>query len=223
MTNLVNTNPAVTMTSLEMVDYINSQRQVGDSVLAHSDFLKKVPQVLGQGHGNFSDTYQHPQNKQIYPMYRFPKREACLMAMSYSYELQAKVFDRMTELEHTPGAAVAYDPTDKFLDVMNRTLQQNEKLIEAVIQLSSREAVTPVAPEKPKALELPCLIGAKARERRLVLLQALKHGPLVPEEYATATGLTRDRVLGDVHDIRVRGAQVKTVQGPYGLFYELTV
>ena len=27
------------------------------------------------------------------------KREARLMAMSYSYELQAKVFDRMTELE----------------------------------------------------------------------------------------------------------------------------
>lgn len=33
------------------------------------------------------------------PCYRFPKREACLMAMSYSYELQATVFDRMTELE----------------------------------------------------------------------------------------------------------------------------
>lgn len=39
------------------------------------------------------------------PAYRFPKREACLMAMSYSYELQAKVFDRMTELEAASAAA----------------------------------------------------------------------------------------------------------------------
>ncbi|WP_404798912.1 hypothetical protein [Acinetobacter thermotolerans] len=29
----------------------------------------------------------------------FQNREACLMAMSYSYELQAMVFDRMTEIE----------------------------------------------------------------------------------------------------------------------------
>ena len=38
-------------------------------------------------------------NGQMQPCYRFPKREACLMAMSYSYELQAKVFDHMTALE----------------------------------------------------------------------------------------------------------------------------
>lgn len=86
------------MTSLELVEYINSQRGEGDAVLAHSDFLKKVPQVLGEGAGNFSCTYRDVQNKER-PAYNFPKREACLMAMSYNYELQAKVFDRMTELE----------------------------------------------------------------------------------------------------------------------------
>lgn len=91
--------PSVTMTSLELVEFINGQRGEGEAVLAHSDFLKKVPQVLGGGHGNFSDTYRHPQNGQTYPCYSFPKREACLMAMSYSYDLQAKVFDRMTALE----------------------------------------------------------------------------------------------------------------------------
>ena len=32
-----------TMTSLEMVEYINSQRKEGEAVLAHADFLKKVP------------------------------------------------------------------------------------------------------------------------------------------------------------------------------------
>lgn len=107
MTSLIPTVNTVTMTSLELVDYINSERSEGDATLAHADFLKKVPLVLGGGHGNFSDTYRHPQNGQTYPSYRFPKREACLMAMSYSYDLQAKVFDRMTELEQRSSPVIA--------------------------------------------------------------------------------------------------------------------
>lgn len=90
----------VTMTSLELVEFINSQRNDDEAELRHDHFLAKVPQVLGErGLPKFRDTYKHQQNGQTYPMYRFPKREACLMAMSYSYEIQAKVFDRMTALE----------------------------------------------------------------------------------------------------------------------------
>lgn len=88
------------MSSLEMVDFINSQRGEGEAVLQHRSFMAKVAIVLGAvGMQKFLHTYIHPQNKQSYPCCHFPKREACLMAMSYSYELQAKVFDRMTELE----------------------------------------------------------------------------------------------------------------------------
>lgn len=102
---------AVTMTSLELVDFINNHREQqaeqagepfpskGFAKLEHADLLKKVPEVLGGGVGNFSDTYVHPQNGQTYPCYRFPKRESCLIAMSYSYDLQAAVFDYMTDLE----------------------------------------------------------------------------------------------------------------------------
>ena len=89
-----------TMTSLELVDFINDQRKPGDAILRHDNFMAKVPKVLGEGGVlKFKDTYTNPQNGQLYRFYRFPKREACLMAMSYSYELQAKVFDRMTALE----------------------------------------------------------------------------------------------------------------------------
>jgi hypothetical protein len=88
------------MSSLEMVEFINSQRKRGEAELQHRSFMAKVPHVLGEeGVQKLLHTYIHPQNKQSYPCYHFPKREACLMAMSYSYELQAKVFDRMTELE----------------------------------------------------------------------------------------------------------------------------
>lgn len=94
----------VTMTSVELVDFINEERKAaGGKTLQHSDFLKKVPLVLKEGAGNFSCTYSDSQGKER-PAYRFPKREACLMAMSYSYDLQAKVFDRMTALEQGPAA-----------------------------------------------------------------------------------------------------------------------
>ena len=100
----VSTATIVTMTSLELVEYINSTRKEDEAKLAHSDFLKKVPVVLGEAvAGNFSCYYKASNGKQN-PMYRFPKREACLMAMSYSYELQAKVFDRMTALEEQQRA-----------------------------------------------------------------------------------------------------------------------
>ena len=110
----VSTATIVTMTSLELVEYINSSRREqaeaagvpfpskGFAKLEHADFMKKVPEVLGACAGNFSCTYQVPGpngGHREAPAYRFPKREACLMAMSYSYELQAKVFDRMTALE----------------------------------------------------------------------------------------------------------------------------
>ena len=59
----------------------------------HTDFLKKAKVVLGKGVGKFSNSYKHPQNGQNYTILLLPEREACLMAMSYSYELQAKVYD----------------------------------------------------------------------------------------------------------------------------------
>lgn len=89
----------ITMTSLELVQFINNQRDVGGSELRHDHFMAKVPKVLGEDTApKFRDSYKAADGS-IRPCYKFPKREACLMAMSYSYDLQAKVFDRMTELE----------------------------------------------------------------------------------------------------------------------------
>jgi hypothetical protein len=96
---------AVTMTSLELVDFINSQRAEGESELRHDHFMAKVPKVLGDAAPKFSGTafYINGTGAKVdRTIYTFPKREACLMAMSYSYDLQAKVFDRMTALEARP-------------------------------------------------------------------------------------------------------------------------
>lgn len=95
-------NIATSLSPLQLVQMINEHRQsIGDnSILRHDHFMAKVPKVLGEGGlPKFRDTYTNHQNGQKYPCYIFPKREACLMAMSYSYELQAQVFDRMTAME----------------------------------------------------------------------------------------------------------------------------
>lgn len=91
----------VTMSSLELVDYINDSRKFDEKPvqLRHADFIAKVPKVLGlETSEKFRSSYLAGNGEQR-PCYRFPKREACLMAMSYSYELQAQVFDRMTAME----------------------------------------------------------------------------------------------------------------------------
>ena len=101
----------VTMTSLEIVADINEFRRKkaeeagaafpskGFAELRHDSFMAKVPEVLGEKDAqNFLDIYLDAYGREK-PCYRFPKREACLMAMSYSYELQAQVFDKMTAQE----------------------------------------------------------------------------------------------------------------------------
>ena len=86
MNALLKPNPApITMTSLELVDSINEQRKDGEPDLTHANFLAKVPKVLGETSHSFEcdlpDGYGRSRRG-----YRFEKREACLMAMSYSYD-----------------------------------------------------------------------------------------------------------------------------------------
>lgn len=101
----LNTQNSITMTSLEIVDLINAHRQEqgNTTALRHAHFMTKVPQVLGSEVApkfSGSSFYQGNGSAQLErSIYIFPKREACLMAMSYSYELQAQIFDRMTTLE----------------------------------------------------------------------------------------------------------------------------
>lgn len=88
----------VTMSSGELVQVINDFRDVGKAELRHDTFLTKVEKVLGEAHQKFLGTYKDRSNRDS-KCYYLPKREASLMVMSESYAVQAKVYDRMTELE----------------------------------------------------------------------------------------------------------------------------
>ena len=125
-----NNTDQVTMVSLELVDYINDSRKLDEKPvqLRHADFMAKVPKVLGiETSEKFRSSYLAGNGEQR-PCYRFPKREACLMAMSYSYELQAQIFDRMTAMEDALKKPVINLDDPAFL--RQALLGYTEKVIE---------------------------------------------------------------------------------------------
>jgi phage antirepressor YoqD-like protein len=143
---------AITMTSLELVDFINSQRADDEASLRHDHFMAKVPKVLGEDHApKFRDMVSVAIGsgaKRQSPIYRLPKREACLMAMSYSYELQAKVFDRMSELETVTAGGRFYIPQTMpdALRLAADLADQNKVLVEQVETMTPKvEALTRIA------------------------------------------------------------------------------
>ncbi|WP_458717044.1 Rha family transcriptional regulator [Pseudomonas gregormendelii] len=142
-----NVSRDISITSLELVDFINSQREEREAILDHADLMKKVVKVLKKDAGRFSDIYLDSMNRRQ-KCYRFLKREACLMAMSYSYELQALVFDRMTALEeqsYQPAALPSYaEALRLYADQIEQTAvlrvenhQQAEKIasLESIFQV----------------------------------------------------------------------------------------
>jgi len=64
----------------------------------HSNFMKKAKRVLGDDVVNFYDMSLDAYGR-CREILLLPEREACLMAMSYSYELQARVYDAWRELK----------------------------------------------------------------------------------------------------------------------------
>lgn len=120
-----------------MVDYINADRRSKAmaaglkfpckrfSRIQHKHILAKTPKVLGELHSaNFLAQYKDSTGREL-PCYQYPKREACLMAMSYSYELQAQVFDHMTELEIGSGVGFTIQQLQHMLAVARKASDED--------------------------------------------------------------------------------------------------
>ncbi|ENU39276.1 hypothetical protein [Acinetobacter johnsonii] len=170
-----NNTDQVTMSSPELVDYINAHRQEVATIekpfieLQHRSFMSKVPQVLGVeatakfiAVDNFKNGTGGTVQRQIY---RFPKREACLMAMSYSYELQAQVFDRMTAMEqhiaaqNLPSYAIE-DPIErakKWIEEEKQkqiAIQERDHAIATKAEIGSRREATAMGRLSAKVKEV---------------------------------------------------------------------
>ena len=108
---ILNTNAKVaTMSSLELVTLINEAREDGKKQLLHKNFIVKIESHPGIDSAKFLAQYKDASGR-MSKCYQLPKREAELMVMSESLNVQAKVYDRMTELQEKVQAP---DPLDKL-------------------------------------------------------------------------------------------------------------
>lgn len=117
VTTAANSATTLTMSSLEMVSYINSTRKPGEAELRHDHFVVKVQKVLAEAAPKFLgvDIFTNGTGGKVErKIYNLPKREAMLMAMSYSYELQAQVFDAWETAEATLSKAKAVSLIPNF-------------------------------------------------------------------------------------------------------------
>lgn len=210
MSPLGNNNPAprnaiaenvarnATMTSLELVNFINAHRkQQAEAAgvdfpsrefaeLRHDSFMAKAPKVLGGGVQNFLDTYRNDQNGQEYPCYRFPKREACLMAMSYSYELQAAVFDHMTALEAKLSQSAPALPTD-YITALEHLLEAKRAEQAAIAERDLAIATKALIGSRREATAMATasVAAKKARQLEQELGRGTQHATIIAVEKAS--------------------------------------
>ena len=195
-----NNTDQVTMSSPELVDYINAHRQEVATIekpykeLRHDHFMAKVPQVLGEKAAPIflgTDIYTNGTGGTVQrQIYRFPKREACLMAMSYSYELQAQVFDRMTAMENhiaaqnLPSYAID-DPIErakKWIEEEKQkqlAIQERDHAIATKAEIGSRREATAMSTAskyKRKAEKLEALVDESQSFATLKKVQSLTGG-----------------------------------------------
>lgn len=146
MTQLTNfklstTDGVATMSSIDMVEYINATRMEGVAVLRHDNFMSKVPKVIRNA-PKFLGTQKYGTNN-TRQVYNFPKREACLMAMSYSYELQAEIFDAWQATERgisSPSIPNFEDPVEAALAWVSQYKAKESALLELSLAKVELEA-----------------------------------------------------------------------------------
>lgn len=197
MNQIIQAGGSITMSSAEMVEFINDHRKEaafavgaefpskGYAKLEHADFVKKVPEVLGKDAGKFSGIYRDSMNR-VQDGYHFPKREACLMAMSYSYALQAKVFDRMTALEAAsvplvvlPGDYIqALEQLLESKKSEQRALEDRDHAIATKAQIGSKREATAMATAsaaKREVLRLKEELGVNQRHATIIAVEKALH------------------------------------------------
>ncbi len=215
-------NVPVTMTSLELVDYINELRV--DADLTHANFLAKVAKVLGSASHSFECDLPDGYGR-LRRAYRFPKREACLMAMSYSYDIQAKVFDRMTALERQALTPINLDDpaslraallgyTEKVMALETTVKEQAPKVefADALLHADGTTLVRDVA----KALGVGVRALEKAlREKGVILANNAPAATYVAKGYfkeATHPFETKTRGTQISHTARVTGKGIEFIR-----------
>lgn len=141
MNDLATLHNSLTMSSLEIAELTGKE---------HRGVLRDIRNLLTELHGeggmhSFEQTHTNPQNGQIYPIFKLPKRESLILVSGYSVQMRARIIDRWQELEAKVGAGATAIP-----QTLPEALRLAADLAE---QKANAEAKLALAAPKAEALD----------------------------------------------------------------------
>ena len=140
-----------TISSVELVEIINSLREEGAAELLHKNFLAKIENHPGIQSAKFSADYKDSRGR-LQKCYNLPKREAELMVMSESLEVQTKVYDRLTALEAREAQRTVAGQSNVFALAMVESMARTLRMSDSGVLLMYRQVAGIYAPEAVSAI-----------------------------------------------------------------------
>jgi len=107
----LNTSGIKTVSSINLVKIINDLREVGKAELRHDNFCAKIESHPSIQSPKFLGDYKDSKGR-TYKCYYLPEREAKLMVMSESRQVQAAVLDELIEVKADP-VRIAKQPKER--------------------------------------------------------------------------------------------------------------
>lgn len=155
-------NDGLTMSSREISDLTDKR---------HDNVMRDIRTMLVELHGDggvlrFEDTQVNPQNGQLYPVYRLPKRETLILVSGYSLALRAKIIDRWQELESMVDQPRIPQTMPEALRLAAEAIEQRDRL--ALENKAQAEALAEAQP-KVKGFDL-----ITAGEKSITIREAAK-------------------------------------------------
>lgn len=155
-------NDGLTMSSREISDLTDKR---------HDNVMRDIRTMLVELHGDggvlrFEDTQVNPQNGQLYPVYRLPKRETLILVSGYSLALRAKIIDRWQELESMVEQPKIPQTMPEALRLAAEAIEQRDRL--ALENKAQAEALAEAQP-KVKGFDL-----ITAGEKSITIREAAK-------------------------------------------------
>lgn len=194
------TNTQATMSSLILVYTINEVRAAeGKKPLRHTHFISKIEKHPGFDSAKFLAQYKDCTGREL-KCYRLPKRECELMVMSESQAVQAKVYDRMSELAgKTPTAISLSSPAQMLLAMAQQMLaaeQEQQRQATEIARIQETVAVIE-ARTQPENRHFTVLGYANLIGKKIDCATASRLGRKCAE-----LSRTQGMVIGDVRDPR---------------------
>lgn len=200
MTTAITTTATKTMTSLELVALINSERKEGRKELLHKNFMAKIEKHPAIQSAKFLADYKDASGR-TYKCYHLPEREAKLMVMSESLEVQAKVYDRMKALEDQAAAAPQAKLSPAQLMLMyaqqNVAIEQEQQRISAELDRLCETVAVIEARTQPENKHFTVMGYSRLIGQKIDLATASRLGRKCAD-LSRAQGM----VIGDVTDPR---------------------